>query len=156
MDFRKLAIEQNNGWSLLCWQVGDAELDSHKLQCSTAGILGTLSLLHYRKRKFRGTKHWPDQEGGWSRRGGVLQEEQHSLDEQRVFQRTTGETEEGAAWGVVWLVRCSCILDAGPTWILLEAAQQVGYDHTCISELSLGQRSDSCSEGSSVDGREGS
>lgn len=28
----------------------------------------------------------------------VLQEEQHSLDEQRVFQRTTGETEGGAAW----------------------------------------------------------
>lgn len=28
----------------------------------------------------------------------VLQEEQHSLDEQRVFQRTTGETEGEAAW----------------------------------------------------------
>lgn len=86
----------------------------------------------------------------------VLQEEQHSLDEQRVFQRTTGETEEGAAWDVVWLVRYPCILDSGPTWILLKATQQVGYDHTCISELSLGRRSDSCSEGSSVDSREGS
>lgn len=86
----------------------------------------------------------------------VLQEEQHSLVEQRVFQRTRGETEGGAAWGVVWLVRCPCILNAGPTRISLEATKQVGYDHTCISEILLGQKSDSCSEGSSADSREGS